>query len=469
MSNILENERNGLDLEYLLGPKGPSVAAGMRAGLRFLDAHTPGQLLEQTGRVIEDVPVLEPIDKRALQDSFGGNQTAPSDDLLAGRGLFYITEQRRLFLDCTSGHYQMLWGYNHPQLCEAAAEAGRQGVVWDNHSNIPQAPVKQLARRLVETAGAPDNPDPLDTVLLGVCTGSVACAAALKIQLKVFYKNNPGRTDAVIVVLDGNYHGSDMVPQSLRGMWPGLVRDVQAIAVQPNDAGELEKTFRAYGPRIAGFWAEPVMMNREAIAVAPEYLLLAQRWCRETGALLCIDEIQTGFWQPDAFEFRSLGLQPDLVVAGKGMTAGFHPLSAVLLKSRHDVLEQYDAISTNGSASMPAFIGLCNLELIRRHAVEIRRIGKRIEEGFQALAAEFPEVLLSAQGRGYLSGLKFKKVGDAVSFHRRALEAGLWTRVHAYHAGHSTLLTKLGLLADDKTVDFLLAKFRVLLQTAAST
>jgi hypothetical protein len=41
--------------------------------------------------------------------------------------------------------------------------------------------------------------------------------------------------------------------------------------------------------------------------------------------------------------------------------------------------------------------------------------------------------------------------------------------VHAYHAGHSTLLTKVGLLADDKTVDFLLAKFRALLQSVSST
>jgi acetylornithine/succinyldiaminopimelate/putrescine aminotransferase len=469
MSNIPENVESRFNLEALLGSKGAGIAAAMGAGLQYLDSHAPDRLLEQAGRIIDEVPVLDPIGKDALPDSFGGSQKGPSDDFLVGRGLFYITEQRRLFLDCTSGHYQMLWGYGHPQLCGAAAEAQRRGVVWDNHSNIPQAPVKQLARRLVETANAPGNPDPLDTVLLGVCTGSVACAAALKIQLKVFYKNNPHRHDPVIVVLDGNYHGSDMVPQSLRGMWPDLVRGVQAVAVQPNDAGELENAFRTYGPRIAGFWAEPVMMNREAIAVGADYLQLAQRLCREAGALMCIDEIQTGFWQPDVFEFRTLGLQPDLVVAGKGMTAGFHPLSAVILKSRHDVLEQYDAISTNGSAAMPAFIGLCNLELIRGGAGEIRRLGKRIEEGFQSLALEFPGCLRSAQGRGYLSGLKFKRVGDAMDMHRRALQAGLWTRVHAYHAGHSTLLTKVGLLADDKTVDFLLAKFRALLQSVSST
>ena len=163
-----------------------------------------------------------------------------------------------------------------------------------------------------------------------------------------------------------------MAPQFMRGMWPGMAPGFQVVTLQPNDAAALEQAFRQYGSRVAGFWAEPVMMNREAIAVEPEYLLCAQRWCRETGALLCLDEIQTGFWQPEVFAFRVLGLEPDLVVLGKGMTAGFHPLSGVLMHQRHDVLEQYDAISTNGSAALPAFVALCSLELIQQHAARIR-------------------------------------------------------------------------------------------------
>jgi hypothetical protein len=41
---------------------------------------------------------------------------------------------------------------------------------------------------------------------------------------------------------------------------------------------------------------------------------------------------------------------------------------------------------------------------------------------------------------------------------------GLWTRVHAYHQDHSTVLTKLGLLADEAVVDFVVGKFRELLK-----
>jgi acetylornithine/succinyldiaminopimelate/putrescine aminotransferase len=436
----------------------------MRAGLQFLDGQDTRRLLARAGQRIAKIPLCAPIDKSVLQDSYGGSQKGPSDDFSVGRGLFYLTEQGRLFLDCTSGHYQMLWGYNHPELCEAVENASRAGVVWDNHSNIPQAPLKRLAHRLVEVGNAPGEKDPLDTVLLGVCTGSVACAAALKIQLKVFERAHGKEAAPVIVALDGNYHGTDMAAQFMRGMWPGMLPRFEVALLEPNDAEALVKAFREHGSRIAGFWAEPVMMNREAVALEPDYLRLAQRLCRESGALICIDEIQTGFWLPELFEYRRLGLQPDLVVLGKGMTAGYHPLSGVLLRQRHDLLEQYDAISTNGSAAMPAFVALCSLELIGEQAARIREAGQRIQEGFQALAAEFPGPLLSAHGRGHLTGLKFRHVAEAKEFHRRLLEAGLWTRVHAYHEGHSTILTKLGLLADDTVVDFVLDSFRKLVK-----
>jgi acetylornithine/succinyldiaminopimelate/putrescine aminotransferase len=271
----------------------------------------------------------------------------------------------------------------------------------------------------------------------------------------------------VIVVLDGSYHGTDMVAQTLRGMWPGLVQRCEVVTIQPNDADALTAAFRKHGARIAGFWAEPILMNREAIAVEPDFLRLARRCCDEVGALMCLDEIQTCFWRPEIFDARAFELRPDLVVLGKGMTAGFHPLSGVLLKHRHDVLEQYDAISTNGSAALPALVSLCSMELIAERAPQIRRIAARIETGFRALAAEFPDQLETARGRGYLAGLRFRQVTAAKAFHRRLLEAGIWTRVHAYHEGHRTLLTKLGLLADETVTDFVLGQFRELLKSAS--
>lgn len=444
----------------LLGPHGRQIVTAMETGARFLESSTQAELVDRVGSVINEIPRTTTIDKSALPDSYGGSQTGPSDDFLVGRGLFYLGEQRRLFLDCTAGHYQMLWGYNHPELSEATREATQSGIIWDNHSNIPQAPLKQLAHRLVALANAPGETDPLDKIHLGLCTGSVACATALKIQLKVFEKNHGANAVPVIVTIEGNYHGSDMLPQFMRGMWPGLVQRCEVARVEPNDPDALKAAFKKHGDRVAGFWAEPVLMNREAIAIDASYLQLARECCDASGALMCIDEIQTGFWRPEIFDFRALGIRPDLVILGKGMTAGFHPLSGVLFKRRHDVLEQYDAISTNGSAALPAFVTLCSLKLIEESAPRLRQVVDRIQKGFAALAAEFPAQLESARGRGYLAGLKFKNVDKAKAFQQKLLAEGLWTRVHAYHERHRTILTKLGLLADAPIVDFVLSRLR---------
>jgi acetylornithine/succinyldiaminopimelate/putrescine aminotransferase len=441
-----------------------SILPAMRDALAFLRSHSTAELLSRVGQTIDGLGTPRPVDKSALQDSYGGSQTQSCDDLLAGLGMFYVTERGRLCLDCTSGHYQMLWGYNDPSLTAAVADAVSAGVVWDNHCNIPQTPVKLLARRLVALANDPGAADPLDTVNLGCATGSVACAAGLKIQLMVYARRaGEDAEPPAIIVLNGNYHGTDMIVQNLRGMWGGYVRDIEVVSVEPNDRDALRRAFERCGRRVAGFWAEPIMMNREAIVVAPEYLQLARACCDEVGALMCIDEIQTGFWQPEVFAFRSLGIVPDIVIAGKGMTAGFHPQAAVLLKSRHDVLAQYDAISTNGSAPLPCFVAICSLDRIADRAGRIAEVGDRFAAGLHALAREFPAQLVDARGKRHMMALKFRRRDDALSFHRRAVAVGLWVRAHAYHEGHSAVLTKLSLAADEAIVDFVIETFRRLL------
>ncbi len=453
-----------LDMQSLLGAGSEEILDAMAAGQRFLRSQNTQQLLARVGQVIDSIPTITPLDKSALQDSYGGSQKGPSDDLLVGHGLFYLTEQRRLMLDCTAGHYQMVWGYDNAAMQDALDQAVRAGFVWDNHTNIPQTPVKRLARRLLELANAPGQADPLDTVLLGCCTGSVACSAAMKIQLLVHRQVVGGDDAPVMVMLNGNYHGTDMMAQHLRGMWPQFFRNIEVATVEPNDAGQLKDVFARYGRRIAGFWAEPIMMNREAIVVHKEYLDLARRLCDGTGALMAIDEIQTGFWQGGVFAYRQLGQRPDLVITGKGMTAGFHPQAAVIFRSRHDVLAQYDAISTNGSAALPCYAALCCIEMIENAAGSIAAAGDHYYDAMSRLAAEFPAVIQDCRGRRHIAALKFHDRAKALDFHRRCTESGLWVRAHAYHEGHSTVLTKLGLLADEAVGDFVVDKFRALLK-----
>jgi len=469
------NEGLGSDAAFdlLAGDASGSARRALAAAKNFLAESPRLSLLAAVGRTIESIPPASYPDKRWFQKSFGRGATQAPDDLLVGRGLFYLTEQRRLFLDCTAGHYQMTWGYDHPQLRALLLDGIERGIVWDNHSNIPAAPVKRLAAKLVELANPGADMERLhaddaglNTVLLGVCTGSVACAAAMKIML-LHYAREKRAGAPVFIALEGNYHGTDLLAQRLRGMWPDYFANVEIVQVQPNAADELERAFARYGERVAGFWAEPIMMNREAIALEPAYLRLARRLCDQAGALMALDEIQTGFWFPEVLYTGRLGVEPDFIVLGKGMTAGFHPLSALVYRGRLDCLEQYDAISTNGNAALAAYMGLGCIALIEREARRIGEIGNHLHDRMGQLCAEFSDVLQEPRGAGHMTGLKFRRVEDALGFQRRALERGLWLRAHAYHAGHSTVLTKFALPLDAEVADFAVEAMRRLLQERA--
>ena len=441
---------------------GSEFAGAARAAREFLVSRTEGELLGLVGEKVAGLGLRRPgHDKRAFPASYGGGKPC-GGDLLAGAGMFYVTEEGRVMLDCTSGHYQMTWGYNPPELVRLMEDATRVGVVWDNHSNIPSQPVKQLADEMTGLAGEAG----LDRALLGVCTGSVACSTALKIML-ARYAKDAGRVKLgkpAIITLAGNYHGTDMVAQWLRGMWPGLVGGVEAVSVEPNDMSGLEAAFASRGRRVAGFWAEPIMMNREAIAVSREFLLRAQGLCRENDALTAIDEIQTCCWYPETLMSMRLGLEPDMLVVGKGMTAGFHPLAGLLYRRELDILEQYDSISTNGNASLAAVVALGNLRLIAASRERMERLARMHYEGLVSLAEEFGDVAQGVNGEGFLSGLKFRRREDALGFHRAALERGLWVRAHAYHEGHSAVLSKHALVVTEEIEGFVLGVCRELLR-----
>ena len=440
---------------------GAGPVEAMRRARDFLAGRSTAELLAAVGRTFDELALSDaPADKRAFPASYGGG-TPCDDDLLAGAGMFYVTQGGRLMLDCTSGHYQMTWGYNHPLLAAAAVEALRLGIVWDNHSNIPSLPVKLLADRLAELGAEAG----LERAMLGVCTGSVACGAALKIMLTRYLADRSRKVlgPPVMVALAGNYHGTDIAAQTMRGMWPGLLAGMETVQVEPNDEDQLRAAFKRHGRRVAGFWAEPIMMNREALLVGADYLRLARRLCTEYDALMAIDEIQTCFWCPEVFMFRRLDLEPDMVVVGKGMTAGFHPLAGLLYRQELDILEQYDAISTNGNASLAALMALCNLRLVRADAGRIGEVSQRHYDGLCGLAGEFPDVIQEVNGQGLLTGLKFHRRQDALDFHRAALGRGLWLRVHAYHPGHRTLLMKYPLIVDDAIMSHVLGALRGIL------
>lgn len=462
------------DLKGLLGQRGAAIERQRAAALQFLEATPRSELLERTGQIIAELPKAEHFTKGLFQDSYVINE----HDLLVGKGLFFLDEENRLYLDCTAGHYQMTWGYNHPVLADAVRECLDKGIVWDCHSNIPGDLVKRLADTLIALCNKDiaslddvalklaDAPDRLNRVNLGTATGTAACSTAIKIALKYYEDTYMDLGPPVIITHAGNYHGTDIFTQRMRGMWAPYFAgaNVEFALVEPNDTEQLREVFARCGKRCALFMTEPVMMNREAILIESNTMKLIRQLCDETDALMAIDEIQTAFWRPDVFMFKEYGIVPDAVITGKGMTCGFHPLSATIFKSRFDNLKQYDSLSTNGGAPIAACVALHNVALIEQQRDRIRRTSQSYHDALTRLAGRFPDAIAAVHGSGYLCGLKFRSREVALAAHKACVQQGLWLRVHAYHEGHSTILTKFCLLVDEEIIEFAVAKLARILR-----
>lgn len=440
------------------------------AANKFLKKTDTDLLLKNVGKTIKEIPVSPVTTKRWFQKSYviGPEQ----NDFLTGNSVFYVTEGRKLFLDTTAGHYQMTWGYDHPILMKNLQHALKMGVGWDCHSNIPGFFVKRLSEKLVEICNPGKDLDTiqnddnsLNTVLLGIATGSVACSTAMKLAINYFRKNKPKARNTVFVSLNGNYHGTDFLMQRLRGMWNSIFSEnIIFEMVEPNDINGLRKVFKKHKRDISAFFFEPVMMNREAILLNKDFIQEARYLTESVDAIMIVDEIQTCCWYPEIFMYKQYEVEPDILILGKGLTAGFHPLSAIVYKRKLDSLKQYDAISTNGNAPLPAYMALCCLNLIYQNIHRIDEISKYYEDSLKELISEFPGIVISHQGKGFLSGIKFNNQNTALQFHKKCLEKGIWLRVHAYYQGHSTALTKFALCVSKEIIDFTIDSFRKILK-----
>lgn len=122
------------------------------------------------------------------------------------------------------------------------------------------------------------------------------------------------------------YHGTTVLAQMLRGLWPSLAEKckdalrVESVAI--NDPESFRSAIERWNTppyKTAGFCHELIMMNYSGTRLDQAYLTGAYRLCRETDTPVLCDEIQSSAWYDTLFLFRKYGLQPDFVSIGKGL------------------------------------------------------------------------------------------------------------------------------------------------------
>lgn len=383
----------------------------------------------------------------APSDSFRAaqhNSAAP----LSGYGCFRVGEDGRIYFAGKSEHYHIPLGHSFPGY-DLIEKAKRLGIPNATHNNTRGFITRTLERRLIAAANGLDpTSSEVDVVLntnapgvlskvINLETGSLAVEAALKMMLARFYsldgkKAKYEKSIPVFLVMGDNaggitagYHGTTILAQTLRGLWPQLLEKQQTTevyrveSVPINDAAGFAAAIEKWNKppyKTAGFCHEIIMMNYGGIRLQEAYLQSAYAACRASDTPVLCDEIQSCAWYETLFLFRKYGLHPDFVSIGKGFPGGCYPASKVLASGAFDSLSQFGALVTNGQEELASLSYLITMEFIQANGQEIAENSAYYHNLVKKLAKSFPRHCTGVEGDGMMTALCFDSVKAAVDF-----------------------------------------------------
>ena len=240
-----------------------------------------------------------------------------------GEGSRVWDQQGRMYIDFASGVAVTALGHCHPAMVRALEEQAR--TLWHVSNWFTNEPALRLAQRLVDATFA-------DRVFF--CnSGAEANEAALKLARR-YAHDRFGAHKLRVVSTQNAFHGRTLFTVTAGG------QEKYASGFGPNPAGfvhlpyndvpALEAEFAAHGPDICAVILEPMQGEGGMRPGTPEYLQAARRLCTAHGALLILDEIQSGMGRTGAlFSYMQKGVVPDILTSAKGLGGGF-PIGAML-------------------------------------------------------------------------------------------------------------------------------------------
>ena len=343
-------------------------------------------------------------------------QTAPEPDgfeVSRGQGVFLYDREGKPFIDCISGIAVSSLGHGHPKITaaiKAQLDLHLHTSVYGEHVQQPQI---ALAEKLASLL-----PDPLDCTYF-TNSGAEAVEGALKLARKYTSRYE-------IVACRQAYHGSTAGAESLRS-------DLDHIAAaRPLVPGIKHITFNVIDDlstitdKTAAVILEPV--QGEAGAVVPDtgYLKAVRDRCDQTGALMILDEIQTGMGRTGSlWAFEQEGVVPDILLLAKALGGGL-PLGAFISSRDKMHVLSHDPIlghlTTFGGHPLSCAASLAALEIIlEEHLPEnAAKQGKRIKDQLKDHPA-----IREVRGRGLMMAIELKDPNRLMSAVKDCRQEGL--------------------------------------------
>lgn len=253
--------------------------------------------------------------------------------LVEGKGMKVVDDQGRELLDFIAGIGVCSLGHCHPAVVQAVADQASKLIHVSNYYYIEKR--GQVARILSDLLNwGLEEGDRFTWQSFFSNSGAESNECAMKLARLYARRFGNGGTD--IVTLERSFHGRTMETLA------ATAQPAKQEAFQPvpggflhtpiNDLDALKALFDDPQNKICAVMVEPIQGESGVHPCTAEFLQGVQRLCREHGALLIADEVQTGIYRTGKpFGFQNFGIVPDIVSMAKGIASGF-PMGACVAK-----------------------------------------------------------------------------------------------------------------------------------------
>ena len=310
--------------------------------------------------------------QRAVMGVFG----LPPLVLSHGDGCYVWDVDGRRYLDLVGGIAVNALGHGHPALVSAISKQAGEAI---HVSNLFTSPAQiALAERLLEIADAPEG-----SRVFFANSGAEAVEAAIKLSRRT------GRSG--LVAAEGAFHGRTTGALALthkaayREPFEPLIPGVTHVPYGDEDA-----LCAAVGPGTAAVVLEPLQGEAGVLSAGTAYLRLARELTTEHGALLILDEIQTGMGRTGTwFAYQQAGIVPDAITVAKGLGGGV-PIGALVAFGPQvaGLLTAGQHGTTFGGNPLAASAGLAVIATIEEQGLlaHATAAGQHLADAVQALA-----------------------------------------------------------------------------------
>lgn len=322
-----------------------------------------------------------------------------------GDGMYVFDQEGRKYLDMYGGHAVSLVGHNHPKLLRALSDQASKLLFY---SSVSYSGVRaRAAEALVNFVGGGRR-------VFFSNSGAEANENAIKIARLL-----TGRSR--VMSLEGSFHGRTLGTLAVTGIEKyrkGLgeaARDVDFARF-----GDLDGLRAKMKDDVACLIVEPIQSLNGVRTAPAKYFQDAAALCRGHGALLILDEIQTGLGRCGASMFHKLlGIDPDIVTLAKGLAGGF-PIGATLVRAdRAERVQMGDLGSTFGGGPLACALLLATLDVLGEEnlAGNAESLGGWLRQRVVSLP------IREVRGAGLLVG--FELAQSAAAVQKAFLEKGI--------------------------------------------